>query len=314
MKIAFLTLLSLFGATVAAGQTFELIRFETEHASSPYVPSQQEKGAYAYFQLGLAVLPEEMMIPMSVIGSSYFYDFKDDSPSDVSRIASERYKDVRNDPLVGPLQSTLQYSFSPVKQDHGFYYLYRPKRITDTTQLIIFLHGFGGCFKYYNYFLKETFPDDIVVVPVYGYSGGLVTNEYLRDTWADLKGRVAIQGRKPWIIGISAGGYSVFRLYANQPEMFSGGVSIASYCPKKYLNKLSRGMSLLMINGDREQGLSTEFLSEQENALSGVVDDFEFRLVEGTHFFLFSREKEVSEALGTFIKRRAQAVDTGGND
>lgn len=254
--------------------------------------------------MGLSFLPEETVISLSVIGSSFFYDFQGDSPAEVSKAAAERYQEVNRDPLVGPLKSTIPYSFSKTKPKHGYYYLYEPESIEDETRILLFLHGFGGCFKYYIHFLRKAFPNDILVFPVYGHSGGIIERRYLKDMWADLGNRVAIEGGKPWLIGISAGGYSVFRLYGGQPEGFSGAVSIASVCPDNEFSSLSKQMKLLMLNGDNEQGLPKRVLEVQKRELSARIEDFEFHYIEGTHFFLFQKEEEVAKHMQNFIDSR----------
>ena len=241
------------------------------------------------------------MVPMSVIGSSYFHDFQSDSPEAVSRLVYQKYANIKAAPLFAKLPSTLPYSFRATKADQGFYYLYTPKEMDKDTRLIIFLHGFGGCFQYYVHFMSKAFPKDVIVFPVYGYSGGLVTNAYLSDLWKDLKLRVPNAGTKPWMVGISAGGYSVFRMYADSPDNFAGGVCIASVCPRNILPKLKRDMRLLMINGTQEQGLPLKQLEAHAGWIGNRVENFQFHAMEGTHFFLFSKEKEVARAMTQFM-------------
>ena len=300
-KLLLLTLFFSLPISFAFGQQCELVRFETKYACPPYVPPTEQALAYSLFQGVASNLSEETVIPIAVLGSSYFFDFKDDNPTEISTIASEKYKLVSNDPLVGPLASTIEYSFTSKRPDFGYYYLYRPDQENENTRILLFLHGFGGCFKYYIYFLKKYFPNDVIVFPVYGYSGGIITKEYLSDLWSDFGKKISICERKPWLMGISAGGYSVFRFYANGHNSFQGGVSIASLCPDNLISKLNKDMKLLMINGDREQGMSVELLKNHFNSISRKVDNFESELVDGTHFFLFTKEERVGEIIQDFI-------------
>ena len=62
-------------------------------------------------------------------------------------------------------------------------------------------------------------------------------------------------------------------------------------------------MDLLMINGTKEQGLPLKQLQAQAEWIDKKVGNFEFRTIEGTHFFLFSKEEEVARVMAKFMEQ-----------
>ena len=69
------------------------------------------------------------------------------------------------DPLFSNAPSQLAYCFSPKKPNEGRANLYLPTKVDENTPTILFLHGFGGSFLFYQHFLVSTFPEFMIICP-----------------------------------------------------------------------------------------------------------------------------------------------------
>ncbi|MGE9295955.1 MAG: hypothetical protein ACQKBV_06685 [Puniceicoccales bacterium] len=124
-------------------------------------PSMQRE--YNLFRASLPYLPEAAVI-MAVLT---FGDQATDVTSDQQKMLRETflytYDKIAEDPELAAIGHTLDYSFSDVSQTQGHYFAVIPEVLSESTNTIVFLHGFGGNFLFYTWLLKNDFPDAVII-------------------------------------------------------------------------------------------------------------------------------------------------------
>ena len=124
---------------------------------------------------------------------------------------TRKYQLISEDPIFSKVPSALPYCFAATKPKHGMATVYIPNKVTPKTNVILFLHGYGGSFAFYSKFLAETFPEHVIICPAYGISCSYITSAYLRECLLAVNRELNVGLKKPLLIGLSAGGFGGFR-------------------------------------------------------------------------------------------------------
>lgn len=209
---------------------------------------------------------------------------------------------MAKDSTFADLPSALPYCFASSKQTNGHYFLHQPANMSDTPHCIVFLHGYGGNFQFYIWVLKDRFPHAVILAPSWGMSWASGNGAYIQSVLQDAERRLNVPLRRPWLIGLSAGGYGGFAIYSSNPSNYEGYVSLAAAPPENTLGRMSSDMRMLMMAGTRDNMLPISKARRWAAAIKRRVPQFSYREVEADHFFFLSARTNVCTMIREFMK------------
>lgn len=298
----FLTLLLLtFPATAPAADLIPL-HWKTSHASPPAQLSEQQKNLLPLIRLGIATLPEATVMQMTYLGGTALGLPPEDAQT-LQSLLSARYETIANDPLFADATSALPYCYSVKKPEQGFASVYVPESANSESNVILFLHGYGGSFLFYQHYLAETFPDYIIICPAYGISCGNIPSEYLQESLDATSKELEFPIKTPVLIGLSAGGFGGFREYTERPTAYVGYICLAAYPPKDTLASIPRDGHIRLLAGGDEVFVKDNTLARAELAIKRRVADYSSQLIPGhDHFFLLTAEEKTKKIICGWVE------------
>jgi predicted esterase len=292
------------GGPHAAGKV-ESCNFPTQSLPPPFQAPKQFAAGYKLFQAGGASLPEEITVKGVVLMGGPELGLTAKETQGLYASLDRVYGSISSDALFKNVGSALPYCLADKRPAQGHYFAYYPAKTADDTQVIVFLHGFGGNFLFYTYLLKEEFPHAVILVPSWGASWHDGTMQYLDDMYKDVKRRRSLSIRKPCLMAISAGGPAGFRLYNEQPDRFSCCVSIASAPSLAIVPELKDNLKILMVNGKQDSRFRIAHVQSIASKLAERLPHFQIHVLDGDHFFLLSKREETFRVIKAFLGKEA---------
>ncbi len=289
-------------AAYGATGTVESIRFKT--AVTPprcRLPGSLQKNE-KLFRVGLQTLPEGLLVVGALVVGSGDLGLSASQSTNLTPLVSEAYSKIYTDVAFANAPSALPYCFSTSKPTSGHYFLYRPDKIPDNPTCIVFLHGYGGNFQFYTWVLKEEFPDAVILTPSWGVSWHRGSTTYLKDMLVDAERRTGVRLRKPWLMGISAGGRGGFLMYNQMSNVFRGYVCIANAPERAVARSLRSDLRILMLNGTHDGMVPLPIARQQMQLAKRRVPTLRYQEIEGNHFFLLTDRKSTFRAIREFMK------------
>jgi pimeloyl-ACP methyl ester carboxylesterase len=222
----------------------------------------------------------------------------------LSRALGDVYEKIAADPCFAGVPSALSEAVSRNPARPGHYFLYQPVQVTEQTPVIVFLHGFGGNFQFYGWLLKSAFPDHAIVCPSYGIAWSTEGKVFLDEVLVDVARRLGVGKRRPWLMGISAGGPASFGIYNAAPEQFAGLICLAT-CPEPaQVAAAKRELKLLMLNGVKDDRYPIEYVRRTLMPLVPRLADLEVKeLANADHFFMLTMANETFGAVKAYMGR-----------
>ncbi len=279
--------------------------FPAQSLPPPFRAPKQFAEGYKLFQAGGAIIPEEVTVKSVLLMGNAKIGLTAKETRGLYANLDRVYGSIAADPLFKDVPSALPYCLGDTRPSRGHYFAYYPQKVADDTQVIVFLHGYGGNFLFYTYLLKEEFPKAVVLLPSWGASWHDGTMQYLDDMYKDVKRKRSLSIGKPCLMAISAGGPAGFRLYNEQPDRFSCYVSLASAPPLAMVPVLKDKLKVLMINGKQDSGFRLTHVQSIASKLAERLPDFELHVLDGDHFFLLSKREETFRAVKAFLAKHA---------
>jgi hypothetical protein len=216
---------------------------------------------------------------------------------------------MKNDDEFKSLESALPYCFSKTRAKKGHYFLVAPGSITGKTEVIIFLHGYGGNFMYYPWLLRKQFPDRIILIPSWGGTWRNGTHIYIETMRKDAMKRLGIEkhGVKPWLLALSDGGAKASDIYRENMKDYAGLVLIATEMSSTSAGKLGADGVVMMLNGSIDRRFPIRKIRAQVKAVRKRVKGFRFVEIKGgDHYFMMMKEKRCFDEIKKFIGEMAE--------
>ena len=296
----------------SSGPAVQSIRFTTSATPPVYVIPKSLREHEAVFRSGLERLPESLLVVGALIAGSAELDLSAEQAASLTPLLFHAYSKIEADGAFRETPSALSYCFSTRKHTTGHYFLYRPEKTPTQPLCIVFLHGYGGNFKFYTWVLKEEFPGAILLVPSWGVSWHRGSITYLKAMLADAEQRLGIRLRKPWLMAISAGGRGGFSIYNHMPTTFAGYVCLASAPETPVARTLRQNLRILMLNGTTDAMVPIGLARKQADLARQAVPTLRMEEIEGDHFFLLSNRKETFGTIGRFVGAGGDRQATDG--
>ena len=296
------------GQASNTGGTIESCNFATRSLPPGFKASKSFADGYKLFQASAGVLPEGMIVKGVVSMGQPQIGLTAKESQGLYANLDRVYASISADPLFREIRSVLPYCLAEKPPAQGHYFAYYPPKIGDDTQVIVFLHGFGGNFLFYMYLLKEEFPKAVILLPSFGASWRDGTMQYLDDMYKDVKRRHALDIRKACLLAISAGGPAGFWIYNQHPNRFSCLVSLASAPSPGVVPARKRGPENPHDQRRDDSGFRISKVQSTADKIAARLQHFEFHVVEGDHFFLLSKREETFKTIKAFLLK-----ETGGS-
>ena len=227
-----------------------------------------------------------------------FLGLSPDKARSLHQLLSQRYRDIESDEVFSGAPSALAYCYAASSPESGFATIYVPDTASEESNVILFLHGYGGSFMFYLHYLAAAFPDHIIVCPAYGISCSQIPSAYLQECQDAVSDGLGFGLKRPVLIGLSAGGFGGFREYVRTPDAYAGFICLAAYPPKDVLADSPAHGRIRMMAGEEEAFVKKRWLRRAEDRLKQRTPDCVSRLIPNQgHFFMLGAEAATKEVL-----------------
>lgn len=285
-----------------AAEVFQ-VTWPTQAASPPPRLSPEAEQLLPAFRLGLEHLPEATVIDMS-LAQPLILGLTREQAATLRPLAAERYALIAKNPAYSRAPSALSYCFAPAKPGHGLASVHVPDHAGPDTPVIVFIHGYGGSFLWYQHFLSEVFPDHILICPAYGITTATIPQEYVTEAVAAVERKLYRKIRSPALVGLSAGGFGACRLYAHQPECYARHLSLAAYPPDDVLNVFPRAARPAFLAGGDEAFVVSGDFARRMRIVRAACPSMQAGTIPGAgHFFMLTHREQTVTALRTWMGR-----------
>jgi predicted esterase len=270
------------------------LTWPTRHASPPPNLPMQTAEWLPAFRLALATLPESATVALS-LSQPALLGLSPDAAAQLQPLVAKRYVTIASDAAYSKATSALPYCFSAQRPTHGRASLYIPDNTSAGTDVIVFLHGYGGSFLWYQHYLSEIFPQSIIIAPAYGIATASVPSEYITESIQAAERHLGFSLPRPKLVGLSAGGFSACRVFARRPDSFASLIILAAYPPSDSLSTLPRGHTLRFLAGQKDSFVLDGSWDQARRQLSARRVTAQFTtLPKADHFFLLTHPSETA--------------------
>ncbi|HSI15920.1 MAG TPA: alpha/beta hydrolase [Chthoniobacter sp.] len=292
---------ALFGLLLATAQGADVLQvtWPTTHASEPPHLTPEAARLLPAFRLGVQALPEAATVAL-VLSQPTLLNLTPTQAGRLAPLTAERYRLMAQSPTFAKAASALPYCYSEQKPDYGLASVYVPDGVGPETPTIVFVHGYGGSFLWYQHYLSEVFPDRIIICPAYGITTAFMPVEYLSESIAAVSKRLGLPLAKRALLGLSAGGYGACEMYVAAPSGFSQFLCLACSPPPDTVGRFQRdAQPRFLSGGDEPFVVSGEFQRNLE-LVRKSCPGLEAATIPGAdHFFLLTHR----EATMAYLRR-----------
>ncbi len=287
------------------GHADEVIRvtWKTTHAAAPPQFTRPAADFLPIFRLALITLPESAIVTLA-LSQPALLGLTSAQASMMRPLVAERYALITKSPVYSGVTSALPYCFAEKRPQEGLALVHLPTGADARTPVLVFLHGYGGSFLWYQHLLAEHFPKCVIICPAYGINTSSISSDYVQECVQAVEVRLAWPVIKPVLIGLSAGGTGACDVYTQHPERFDRLICMAAYPPEDLLPKFTREARVAFIAGGAEYFVkSGDFARRiaQVRQLTPTTQDF--TVPQADHFFLLSHTALAMAKLREWLPR-----------
>jgi predicted esterase len=277
-----------WSATLLQGREVVQITWPTLLASPPPVLEKAAADWLPMFRVALATLPEATTVGL-VLSQPSLLGLPVEAAARLTPLVAKRYEMIAADNAYAKAASALPYCFSVERPTAGQASLYMPDQVSSTTPFIVFLHGYGGSFLWYQHYLSEVFPEAVILAPAYGIDTQKIPAEYVIESIKAAEKHLGKVLSLPRLIGLSAGGFGACRVFASRPRAFASLEVLAAYPPTDVLSRLPQHQSIRFIAGGNEMPVYGSAWETAKRELAARHVKVTFTLVpKADHFFMLT--------------------------
>lgn len=268
----------------------EVIRvtWKTTHAAAPPQFSRPTADFLPMFRLALSTLPESAIVALA-LSQPAMLGLTPAQAGMMRPLVAERYALIAKSPAYSGVASALPYCFAEKRPQEGLALVHVPAGADAQTPVLLFLHGYGGSFLWYQQLLAEHFGNHIIVCPAHGINTSTVSGEYVQECVQAVGLRLGRPVLKPVLMGLSAGGFGACDVYTKHPERFDRLICLAAYPPEDLLLKFPREARAGFIAGGNKYFVkSGDFARRIAQVRQLAPASQAFTVPEADHFFLLS--------------------------
>jgi len=268
----------------------EVIRvsWRTAHAAAPLQLDRPAADFLPMFRLALTKLPESAIVTLA-LSQPALLGLNSTQTAMLRPLAAARYELIAKSPVYSGVASALPYCFAEKRPQEGLALVHIPRSADARTPVLIFLHGYGGSFLWYQHLLAEYFSQQIIICPAYGINTATISSDYVQECVQAVGARLGRPMLKPVLLGLSAGGFGACALYTQHPERFDRMICIAAYPPEDLLLKFPReGKAAFIAGGEEPFVKSGTFARCITQLRQRVPTTQDFIVPQADHFFLLT--------------------------
>lgn len=278
------------------------VTWKTAHAAPPPQFTRPASDYLPAFRLGLAALPESAIVALA-LSQPALLGLTPQQAAEMRAPVAARYALIARSEVYSAIPSALPYCFAEKRPSEGLALVHVPAGADAQTPAMVFLHGYGGSFLWYQHLLAEHFPQHVIICPVYGISPGTIPPEYVQERVQAAGARLGRAIVKPALVGLSAGGTGVCDLFTRNPERFGRMVCLASYPPTDLLQKFPKAGKTLFMAGGEEFFVKSGDFARRVRAVYQQAPGTEGFVVPGAgHFFLLTQTDVTMKRLREFLE------------
>ncbi|WP_395750556.1 alpha/beta fold hydrolase [Prosthecobacter sp.] len=288
------------------GHAEEVIRvtWKTAHAAAPPQFARPASDFLPMFRLALTSLPESAIVSMA-LSQPAVLGLSQEQAAMMRPLLEARYELMAKSPTYSGVASALPYCFAATQSREGLALVHVPTMMTAQTPVLLFLHGYGGSFLWYQHLLAEQFPRTLIICPVYGINTSTISSDYVRECLQAVATRLGRPDIKPFLIGLSAGGFGACDLYTQHPERFDRLICLAAYPPEDLLPKFPReSKAFFMVGGAEYYVKSGDFARRIAQVRQHASSTQDFIVPQADHFFLLSHTDQTMAKLREWLNRQ----------
>jgi len=281
----------------------EVIRLSwpTRHAAPPVAGTAQTAVYLPVLRAGIARLPESSIVSLALKQGAALGLSKSDAAK-LDEGVSRRYAAIAASPVFKDVPSALGYCFAETRPTRGLASLYRPRNSDARTPVIVFVHGYGGAFLWYQHQLAEWFPDHLILCPAYGTDPSDISGAYLDECLAAAAAHLKHPLAKPSLVGLSAGGFGASRAYVTHPARYRQLVVLAAYPPDDAFQAWPRTARAGFLVGELEYHVKDGGFSAFSRSLAARSASYQGVVIpKADHFFLLTHPAESRRALRAWL-------------
>jgi predicted esterase len=290
------------GLTVRADEVIR-VTWKTAHAAAPPQFTRPAADFLPMFRLALNTLPESAIVALA-LSQPALLGLTPAQAGMMRPLVAERYALIAKSPVYSSVTSALPYCFAEKRPQEGLALVHVPAGANAQTPVLVFLHGYGGSFLWYQQLLAEHFGNHVIICPAYGINTSTITSEYVQECVQAVGLRLGRPVLKPVLLGLSAGGTGACDLYTKHPERFDRLICMAGYPPEDLLLKFPREAKAAFIAGGDEYFVkSGDFARRIAKVRQLAPATQEFTVPHADHFFLLSHTRLTMAKLREWLPR-----------
>ena len=279
------------------------VTWKTTHAAAPPQFTRPAADFLPAFRLALTALPESAIVALA-LSQPALLGLTNAQAATMRPLVAERYALIAKLPVYSSVASALPYCFAEKHPQEGLALVHVPAGADARTPVLVFLHGYGGSFLWYQHLLAEHFPKCLIICPAYGINTATISSEYVQGCVQAVGLRLGRPVIKPVLIGLSAGGTGACDIYTRHPERFDRLICMASYPPEDLLLKFPRDAKAAFIAGGAEYFVkSGDFARRIAKVRQSAPATQNFTVPQADHFFLLSHTALTMAKLREWLPR-----------
>ena len=279
------------------------VTWKTANAAAPPQFTRPAADFLPMFRLALATVPESAIVTLA-LSQPTLLGLTPAQAGMMRPLVAERYALIAKSPVYSGVSSALPYCFAEKRPQEGLALVHLPAGADARTPVLVFLHGYGGSFLWYQHLLAEHFGKNIIICPAYGINTSTISSEYVQECVQAVGARLGRQELKPVLLGLSAGGFGACDVFTKHPERFDRLICMAAYPPEDLLLKFPREAKAAFIAGGGEYFVkSGDFARRIAKVRQLAPATQEFTVPQADHFFLLSHTALTMAKLREWLPR-----------
>ncbi len=299
--------LGIVGALSGLGaQEVLRVTWPTRHAAPAASASPEVAPYLPLLRASLDRMPESAVVKLALSRAGLLGVASGESER-LGELVGRRYALIAADPVFKSVPSTLPYCFAESRQRQGLALVYRPRVLHERTPVLLFVHGYGGSFLWHLHQLAEWFPDHVIVCPSYGVDPSDISAAYLAECIRETTTTLGRALGRPALVGFTAGGFGVVRVYATDPAPYRQLVVLAAYPPDESFRAWPRSAHAGWIVGAREDYVADGGFATYAKSLAARSARFDSKVVVGAGaFFPLTHPEETRKTLRSWLSAPAR--------
>jgi pimeloyl-ACP methyl ester carboxylesterase len=290
------------------------VTWPTSHAASPIKLQETASPLLPAFRFAIQTLPEQSIVSLASSQPSIL-GLTTDQAQRLQPLLADRYRLLAATPEYAKATSALPYCFSERKPRIGLATVYLPDAASSATPAILFLHGYGGSFLWYQHYLSQNFSNHIIICPAYGISAATIPQAYVAECIRAVSNRLGFAISTPQLVGLSAGGFGACQLYVSAPHFYSRMICLGAYPPDGTISRFKRDMRLHFLVGEIEPYVANGEFARRMDRIRQHCPAVEAVTIPGAdHFFLVTHLEETEKCLRKWISPEGEAYKAGATN